>query len=105
MLGEALSLRGGGGTVFLLSEQGNLDGRPSQRRDFPTIERYPAFGFLWAAGPGIRDGILPVTLQPPDLLPTLLYLAGVPLPNQTDGRVAFGLLEEDYYYRHPLLYR
>lgn len=105
MLGEVLAWRGHEGTIFLVSEAGNLAGRPAQRRDFPVIERYPSFGFLWATGFGIRRGISSVTMQPPDLTTTLLYVAGLPIPRNQDGRVAFGLLGEDFYFKHPLTFR
>lgn len=105
MLGEVLAWRGREGTIFLISETGNLAGRPSQRRDFPVIEHYPSFGFLWATGFGIRRGISPVTIQSPDLTTTLLYVAGLPIPSNKDGRIAFGLLEEDFYFKHPLKFR
>ncbi len=100
MLGEVLAWRGCEGTIMLVSEAGNLAGRPSQRRDFPVNERYPPFGFLWATGSGIRRGISSVTIQPPDLMPTLLYIVGLPIPSNQDGRIAFGLLEEDFYFKH-----
>ncbi len=105
MLGEVLARRGREGAVFLVSEEGNLTGRPTQRPDFPVMERYPSFGFLWAGGAGIRRGFTPVTIQPPDLTPTLLYLAGLTIPRDQDGRIAFGLLEENFYFKHPLDFR
>lgn len=104
-LADLLRQRSQAGAVLLISDEGNLDGRPSQLRDLPLLERYPAYGFLWATGPETRRCVTPVTLQPPDVAATLLYLAGVPLPTTFDGRIAFGLIEENFYFTHPLAFR
>jgi hypothetical protein len=90
---------------FLVSERGNILGRPTYREHYPKMKRYPPMGFLYAAGKHIRTGYLPLTVKPVDLVPTLMYLTGNPVPNEVDGRVIFGLLEENYYFNHPLKYR
>jgi hypothetical protein len=61
-------------------------------------------GFFYASGEGIRRGTLPMTISPVDLVPTILYLTGNPVSNDMDGRVIFFMLEENRYFKNPLIY-
>jgi len=91
------------GIFLVLSEQGNVQGRPAYGNYSPQRTEYPAAGFFYAAGLNIRQGIEPVLLDPADLVPTLLYLTGIPFINSMDGRVIFKLLEEHYYFKRKII--
>ncbi|MFO7685972.1 MAG: alkaline phosphatase family protein [Desulfobacterales bacterium] len=65
------------------------------RQDFPerrTGAHRPC-GFLAAAGPGIRGGVLPESVHLLDLAPTILSLLEVPAPPRYKGRVMASLLD------------
>jgi hypothetical protein len=90
---------------FLLSERGNLHGCPSYWKDFPLLKECPATGFFYATGRHIREGTEPVFIKPADIVPTLVYLAGNPVPNTMNGIVNFNMLEDEFYFQHKLSYR
>ncbi|MEJ2207813.1 MAG: alkaline phosphatase family protein [Anaerolineae bacterium] len=58
-------------------------------------------GILIARGPGIRRGASIAGSQIGDLAPTILYLAGLPVPTSMDGRVLEEILEPEYLAAHP----
>jgi predicted AlkP superfamily phosphohydrolase/phosphomutase len=60
-------------------------------------------GILIAHGPGIRRGASLSGAQIGDLAPTILYLAGRPVPADMDGRVLEALFEPDYLAAHPVV--
>jgi hypothetical protein len=94
---------GENGIFLVLSERGNVQGRPANGNYLPRSTEYPASGFFYAAGLHIRQGIEPVVMDPADLVPTLLYLTGNPFINRMDGRVIFKLLEEHYYFKRKII--
>ncbi len=59
-------------------------------------------GVLIATGPGIRRGALPL-LNPRliDLAPTILYVLGVPVPKDMDGRILEDLLDPALLQQRP----
>jgi len=59
-------------------------------------------GILICKGPGIRNA---ASLKAPvvyDLVPTVLHLAGMPVPADLDGRVMEELCEDEFRASHPL---
>ncbi|MGD8624763.1 MAG: alkaline phosphatase family protein [Anaerolineae bacterium] len=58
-------------------------------------------GILIARGPGIRRGATLTGAQIGDLAPTILYLAGQPVPAGMDGRVLEALFEPEHLAAHP----
>jgi predicted AlkP superfamily phosphohydrolase/phosphomutase len=60
-------------------------------------------GIFIARGPGIRCGAAISGAQIGDLAPTLLHLAGLPVPASMDGRVLEEILEPDYLAAHPVV--
>jgi predicted AlkP superfamily phosphohydrolase/phosphomutase len=50
-------------------------------------------GILMAYGPGIKQGEMLTGAEITDLAPTILHLAGVPVPSEMDGRVLVEMLE------------
>jgi len=95
-----------GATVLVLSDHGFATGarRPDDVK--PFIEGKPGLwheltGIFLAAGPGIGRGEIPtVTLY--DIAPTVLYLLGLPVPDDMPGRVPQALLDEAFASRFPI---
>lgn len=67
---------------------------------FRTGEHRPA-GVFVAHGPAIQQGARPAA-QMADLAPTLLHLAGLPIPADLDGRVLTEALDQTWLARHPV---
>jgi predicted AlkP superfamily phosphohydrolase/phosphomutase len=61
-------------------------------------------GILIARGPGIQQGIEIENSQIADLAPTILHLAGQPVPPTMDGRVLGELFTPDDLARRPISY-
>lgn len=59
-------------------------------------------GVLAAAGPDVRIGASVNGAEITDLAPTLLYVMGLPIPDDMDGRVLLELFSEEYVESHPL---
>ncbi len=58
-------------------------------------------GMFLAAGPHIRPGRLTRTPGLIDLAPTILHLAGLPIPESMDGQVIQDIFETDFLRDHP----
>ena len=58
-------------------------------------------GMFLAAGPHIRPGRLARTPGLIDLAPTILHLAGLPVPESMDGQVIADIFEPDFLQTHP----
>jgi predicted AlkP superfamily phosphohydrolase/phosphomutase len=61
-------------------------------------------GVLLALGDGIRAGATLERASVLDVAPTVLYLMGLPLARDLDGRVLTEILEEDFVRNHPATY-
>jgi len=61
-------------------------------------------GFLLAIGDGIRAGAQTERATVLDLAPTVLYLMGLPVARDMEGRVLTEVLEERLLREHPLTY-
>ncbi|KPJ52939.1 hypothetical protein AMJ39_06420 [candidate division TA06 bacterium DG_24] len=59
-------------------------------------------GILLLCGPTIRQGIKMKKSDMTDVAPTLLYLAGVPIPEDMDGRVLTEAVSPEYLSRYPV---
>ena len=59
-------------------------------------------GILYAYGPGVRRGVRLPRLSIMDLAPTVLWLRGLPVPADMDGRVLTELFEPDFVAGHPV---
>jgi predicted AlkP superfamily phosphohydrolase/phosphomutase len=68
-----------------------------------THERAPD-GYFIAVGEGLRAGATLHDASVVDVAPTLLYLMGLPVARDMDGRVLTEILEEDYARSHPLTF-
>jgi predicted AlkP superfamily phosphohydrolase/phosphomutase len=61
-------------------------------------------GFFLAVGDGIRPGATLRDASVLDVAPTLLYLMGLPVARDMEGRVLTEMLEEDFARAHPLTF-
>jgi predicted AlkP superfamily phosphohydrolase/phosphomutase/tetratricopeptide (TPR) repeat protein len=90
IVGEILA-RAPEATVIVLSDHGFKSGENRPNDSKPFIEDQPGFwhnlsGIFIASGPAIGKGEIPaVTLY--DVAPTVLYLLGLPVPEDMPGRV------------------
>lgn len=62
-------------------------------------------GIILAMGRGIKSGVRLQNARLIDLAPTVLYLSGVPIPRDMDGRVLMEMFTEDFLTAHPPQYR
>jgi tetratricopeptide (TPR) repeat protein len=92
-------------TVILLSDHGFASGANRPPDVKPFIEGKPGLwhdlaGIFLARGPGIRRGEIPtVTLY--DIAPTILYLLGLPVPDDMRGKVLEQAIAPDFLSAHP----
>jgi predicted AlkP superfamily phosphohydrolase/phosphomutase len=61
-------------------------------------------GFVMAMGDGVRAGAATRGASVLDIAPTLLYLAGLPVARDMEGRVLTEILEEDFARAHPVTF-
>jgi hypothetical protein len=61
-------------------------------------------GFFLAVGDGIRPGAVLRQASVLDVAPTLLYLMGLPVARDMEGRVLTEILEEDFARENPLTF-
>jgi predicted AlkP superfamily phosphohydrolase/phosphomutase len=62
-------------------------------------------GVILLNGPGISSGRMSHAPVIQDLAPTILYLLGIPIPEDMDGRVIEEAIEASYLARHEIEYR
>jgi hypothetical protein len=61
-------------------------------------------GFLLAMGDGIRPGALVENATVLDVAPTILYLAGLPVGRDMEGRVLTEIFDDDFVRGHPVTF-
>lgn len=61
-------------------------------------------GFILAVGDGIKPGVVLRDASVLDLTPTMLYLMGLPVARDMEGRVLTEMLEESFARSHPVTY-
>jgi predicted AlkP superfamily phosphohydrolase/phosphomutase len=61
-------------------------------------------GILLAKGGPLKKGAKIDGARLMDMAPTLLYLAGQPIPSDMDGRVLLDLFEPEFVAKHPVVY-
>jgi predicted AlkP superfamily phosphohydrolase/phosphomutase/tetratricopeptide (TPR) repeat protein len=99
LLGELLAAADPGTVVIVLSDHGFTNGPDRPAGQTADIEGQPArwhrrHGILVTAGPGIRAGKID-TASLLDIAPTVLYLAGLPIPESMTGEVARQAIDPD----------
>jgi hypothetical protein len=88
-------------TCILFSER-EPDGNGLETLELVRGTGLPSFGFFAAWGSQIRLAPRPIRIAPPDLGTTVLYLTGGPLPQDQDGAVLLGMLDDGIYQRRPI---
>jgi hypothetical protein len=105
-LGELVAAAGSTPTTWMLfSERGNRAGPIDYRPRFPRLDHWPPIGFFLAWGDGVKRSVMPQTIAPVDLAATLAYVSGHPVPEDADGLVLFGMLDDGYWFRQRLAFR
>jgi Type I phosphodiesterase / nucleotide pyrophosphatase len=61
-------------------------------------------GFLMAVGDGIRPGVVLQGASVLDVAPTILYLSGLPVARDMEGRVLTEMLDDDFARGHPVTF-
>jgi hypothetical protein len=61
-------------------------------------------GFLLAVGDGIKAGAVVSNGSVLDVTPTILYLMGLPVARDMEGRVLTEIVEEDFARAHPVTF-
>ncbi|MCZ6697035.1 MAG: alkaline phosphatase family protein [Acidobacteria bacterium] len=106
LLGEIVDGLDPGTVVIVLSDHGFRNGSARPPDDPPYIEGKPGlwhrrYGILILAGPPIRPGRLDTT-ELLDIAPTVLYLSGMPHPDDMPGRVLEEAIRDDFRARYPV---
>src|SRR5262249_36938239 len=61
-------------------------------------------GVMLAMGDGIRGGATLRSASVLDLAPTILYLMGLPIARDMEGRILTEMLQDDFMRAHPAAY-
>jgi len=105
-LGEVLDALEPDTTVIVLSDHGFENGSSRPKDDPPYIEEKPGlwhrrYGIVIFSGPEIRPGRLDTTSLL-DIAPTILYLSGLPVAEDMEGRVVKEAIAGSYLDRQPM---
>jgi predicted AlkP superfamily phosphohydrolase/phosphomutase len=99
------------GEVLLVVSGYGMEPEPVWRRvlgglGFGTSGTHAAApdGFLMAVGDGIRPGAVLRDASVLDVAPTILYLMGLPVARDMEGRVLSEILDEDFARSHPVTF-
>ncbi len=86
---------------YTLRSRAVIEGVPHRRRH----GEHRREGILFLHGPSVRPGPLPRPAEIVDVLPTMLYLLGLPLPDDLDGRVVVEALDPAHLDTQPVRMR
>lgn len=105
LLGELLAAADPESTIIALSDHGFLNGPDRISGETADVEGQPGrwhrrYGVLVMAGPPVVHRELN-TSSLLDVAPTVLYLAGLPVPEDMDGRVLLEAVRSDFSDRFP----
>ena len=105
LIGEILAKLSPDTVVLVVSDHGFQNGSSRPTKEPPYIEGKPGlwhrrYGVLIAAGPAIRPGRLDTTSLL-DIAPTVLYLAGMPVAEDMQGRVIKEAIDDAFQARFP----
>jgi predicted AlkP superfamily phosphohydrolase/phosphomutase len=81
------------------------DGRIFTEQRFGNSGDHRPNGILIASGPPFKAGYTLADAHLIDLAPTLLYLLGVPVPDDMDGQPLLNAVTEQYQAGHPVQYQ
>jgi predicted AlkP superfamily phosphohydrolase/phosphomutase len=103
----------GPGEILLVVSGYGMEPAPLWRRGLTWIEGGPAVGgthdgapdgLLLAVGDGIRAGGALKGASVLDVTPTILYLMGLPVARDMEGRVLTEMIDDDFARSHPVTY-
>jgi predicted AlkP superfamily phosphohydrolase/phosphomutase len=60
------------------------------------------FGTLMIGGPNIKENYIQAEIT--DVLPTILYILGIPIPHEIDGRVLLEAFTDRFLHKKPVRY-
>ena len=105
LLGEIVAAAGPAATVIVISDHGFVSGPDRPAGKTADIEGQPGrwhrpYGILVMSGPRIRPGKLDTTSLL-DIAPTIMQMAGLPVPEDMSGRVLGEALAPDFLERFP----
>jgi predicted AlkP superfamily phosphohydrolase/phosphomutase/Tfp pilus assembly protein PilF len=105
LLGELLQAVAEETVIIVVADHGFVNGPDRFAGETADIEGQPGrwhrpYGVLVLAGPPIAQGKLDTTSLL-DISPTVLYLAGLPVPEDGDGRVLTEAIRPDFAERFP----
>ena len=111
-IGEAMQGLRAGEVLLVVSAHGLepvplwrrlLAGVIGDRRISGTHASGPA-GFILAVGDGIRPGLVLTNASLLDVAPTILYLSGLPVARDMEGRVLTEMVDDDFARAHPVTF-
>lgn len=106
LLGELIEAVGPETTILVVADHGFLNGADRPRGQTADIEGQPGrwhrpYGMFVLAGPRIRSTRLDTTSLL-DIAPTLLHLAGLPVPDDGQGRVVEEAFDDAFLEEFPV---
>lgn len=99
ILGELMRLAPPDTTFIVCSDHSfYYRGQAYDHHETPRL----AHGILFLKGPQIKKGREVANARVYDILPTMLYLLGLPVAEDMDGRVLTEVIEDRYLRKHPI---
>lgn len=101
------------GDILLVVSGHGMEPAPLWRRTLGWVWGDPALGgthegapdgFLIALGDGVRPGVAVGGASVLDVAPTILYLMGLPVARDMEGRVLTEILDDDFARAHPVTF-
>jgi predicted AlkP superfamily phosphohydrolase/phosphomutase len=75
---------------------------PSMQYGLDRSGSHRGEGIFIGSGPNIRALAAPLDAEIVDIMPTILYLNGLAIPDYVDGNVLIAAIQEEYLGRHPI---
>ena len=106
MIGQLLAAQPGPHYTLVVSDHGFFSGDDRPKDMLPYTDENPVQWHREEAvfilnGPGIKPGPLAVSLSVYDVMPTLLYLLGMPTAGDMHGEIARAAFTEEFLRAHP----
>ncbi len=97
------------GYSYLFKSSHGINGKPISRIDEKEKAKSKSgdhrdYGIFIAAGKNIKQRTQLSGAEIIDLAPTILYLLGIPIPSDMDGKVLTKIFQEEYLTSHPFQY-
>ncbi len=107
MIGQLLAAQPGPHYTLVVSDHGFYSGEDRPKDMLPYTDENPVHWHREEAvfilnGPGVKPGPLAVSLSVYDVMPTLLYLMGMPTAHDMHGEIARAAFTEEFLRAHPV---